>query len=145
MPICHADLPGRTGLVTPQDLARHTLIRYGTEFHPWADWLRHAGVPQLRPAGWLDFEHMFFALQAAAEGLGIVLLPLYLVLDDLVAQRLCAPFGRLGAAERGCYLCSEPSPDVGPAVAAFRNWLVREGRDTELCVQAWPHALEDPR
>lgn len=142
VPVCDAGLARRTGLATPQDLASHTLIRYGTEFHPWEDWLEQAGVPQLQPAGWLDFEHMFFALQAAAEGLGVVLLPLYLVLDDLIAQRLCAPFGGLGAAERGCYLCMDPSPNADPAVGAFRNWLVHEGRDTNSSVQAWQHTLE---
>lgn len=137
VPVCHADLLDRDGLASPADLAQHTLISYGTEPYPWAAWLQAVGVPDLQPAGTLNFEQMFFALQAAAEGLGMVLVPLFLVVDDIVAGRLAAPFGQVGAMQRNYYASSERTATPNHAVAALREWLVREGRDTEVLLANW--------
>jgi LysR family glycine cleavage system transcriptional activator len=53
VPVCHADLTEGGRLRDPADLADCTLISDGTEPYSWADWLRAAGVPDLRPAGTL--------------------------------------------------------------------------------------------
>ena len=39
-----------------------------------------------------DFEHYYFTLEAAIEGLGISVAPWHLVVDDSSACRLLAPF-----------------------------------------------------
>ncbi len=140
VPVCHVDLLER-GLRTPGDLARQTLINYATAPYAWADWLAAAGALGLQGASSLDFEQMYFALQAAAEGLGLALVPLFLVADDIIAGRLCAPFGSLGAMQRRYYanlpLKSEPSAPVG----LFCDWLLREGRDTEAAINQWARSM----
>ncbi len=137
VPICHADLAESGGLRTPADLARHTLIRYATEPHPWSRWFQAAGVPETTGAGTLNFEQMFFALQAASEGLGVVLMPLFLVADDIVAGSLCAPFGFLGAMHRHYFANTSPASAHNPVLAEFRAWLIEEGRSTERTITAW--------
>lgn len=132
VPVCHPDVA--EALHAPTDLARQTLIGYATEPYPWAEWLTAAGVPELRPAATLRFEQMFFALQAAAEGLGVVLVPVFLVLDDIITGRLCAPFRAL-AARRGRYFAN--AAHRTPTVDAFIEWLMREGRDTERTMAEW--------
>jgi LysR family glycine cleavage system transcriptional activator len=143
VPVCHADLLKRDplGLRVPADLARQTLIGYATEPYAWADWLKAAGVPGLKPASVLGFEQMYFSLQAAAEGLGVVLVPLFLVADDILGGRLCAPFGTLAAKERNYYASSVGSPDPEPLVDAFCDWLMQEGRATELSINAWARTM----
>jgi LysR family transcriptional regulator, glycine cleavage system transcriptional activator len=137
VPVCHADLLER-GLRKPADLARHTLIGYATEPYAWASWLQAAKVPALQPASVLSFEQMYFALQAAAEGLGVVLVPLFLVADDILGGRLCAPFGMRAAMERRYYALTAPTQAQQPPVqAAFCDWLLREGRETEQSINAW--------
>jgi LysR family transcriptional regulator, glycine cleavage system transcriptional activator len=137
VPVCHVDLLER-GLRKPADLARHTLIGFATEPYAWADWLTAAGVPALKPASVLGFEQMYFALQAAAEGLGVVLVPLFLVADDILGGRLCTPFGMRAAMERRYYALTAPAQGQPPALqAAFCDWLLREGRDTEQSINAW--------
>ncbi|WP_321905558.1 type 2 periplasmic-binding domain-containing protein [Paraburkholderia tropica] len=49
----------------------------------------------LRPAANLNFEQMYLAMQAAAEGLGLV--PLFLAIDDILAGNLRASFAGRGA------------------------------------------------
>jgi LysR family glycine cleavage system transcriptional activator len=136
-PVCHVDLLESKPLTHPQDLQSHTLISYATEPYSWSDWLQTAQCPGLRAAGSLKFEQMFFALQAAAEGLGIVLVPLFLVIDDIVAGRLCAPFGPL-ATRRRTYFASLPGTAQPSAVAdSFCEWLVEEGSDTQRVIAEW--------
>ncbi len=134
VPVCHADLAEKGRLREPRDLAAQTLISYGTEPYSWHDWLAAAGLGELRPAGALRFEQMYFALQAAAEGLGVVLVPVFLAIDDIIAGRLCAPFRALAARRRRYYANAAHRT---PAVDAFIEWLVREGRDTEQAMEAW--------
>jgi LysR family transcriptional regulator, glycine cleavage system transcriptional activator len=136
-PVCHVDLLERKPLARPEDLQLHTLISYATEPYSWSDWLQTAQRPGLRPAGSLQFEQMFFALQAAAEGLGVVLVPLFLVIDDIVAGRLCAPFGPLATRQR-TYFANVPSNTTpSPVVDSFCEWLVQEGRDTQHVIAEW--------
>ncbi len=141
VPVCHVDILEGRRLDCPQDLAAHTLITYGTELMPWSDWLKAAGVAQLRPASTLKFEQLYFALQAAAEGLGIALVPLFLVVDDITQGRLCAPFGTLAALQRA-YFANYSASSINTAVIeSFCAWLVREGRDTEQSIAAWSDAI----
>jgi LysR family glycine cleavage system transcriptional activator len=134
VPLCHADLLDTLRLREPADLARCTLISYATEPYAWADWLQAVGQAQLRPAAQLKFEQMYFALQAASEGLGVVLAPLFLAIDDVIAGTLCAPFGRLGAMRRRYYANAAKN---GHVVDGFIDWLLREGRDTEQAMLEW--------
>lgn len=136
-PVCHCDLRERLPLETPQDLVHHTLISYGTEPVRQDQWLQDAGVPGLRPASSLHFEQMYFALQAATEGLGIVLVPLFLVIDDVLAGRLCLPFGLLGARRRAYFANTPATTPLHPGMAAFQEWLQQEGEATERSIEEW--------
>ncbi|MGE0802047.1 MAG: transcriptional regulator GcvA [Lautropia sp.] len=144
-PVCHVDLLERGALAKPADLARQTLINFMTEPYSWNEWLQAVGCAGLKPAGVLNFEQMFFALQAAVEGLGLVLVPLFLVADDIVAGRLCSPFGQIGAMQRRYYASVENSPTVNPAAAGFIDWLLREGRDTEASLENWARGSDPAR
>ncbi len=142
VPICHVDLVESGGLREPGDLARHPLIHYATEPYPWSTWLKAVGVPQIVGASTLNFEQMYFALQAAAEGLGVVLVPLFLVADDIVAGRLCAPFGLLGAMQRHYYANTSAASTRNPAITEFYAWLEEEGRSTEAFIAQWAQEMQ---
>lgn len=141
VPVCHIDLVESGGLRTPNDLTRHTLIRYATEPYSWPAWLKAAGFETMTGANTLDFEQMYFALQAASEGLGVVLVPLFLVADDVVAGRLCAPFGLLGAGHRRYYANVSMTSTTCGATDAFCDWLIEEGRSTEQFISTWVREL----
>ncbi|HTJ94770.1 MAG TPA: LysR substrate-binding domain-containing protein [Pararobbsia sp.] len=134
VPLCHSDLLEGGRLREPEDLAGQTLINYVTEPYAWSDWLAQAGVPDLKPVGQLKFEQMYFALQAAAEGLGVVLVPLFLAIDEIIAGRLCTPFGSRAAWYRTYYAYSSHS---NPVIESFYDWLLKEGRDTEKSICTW--------
>jgi len=141
VPVCHRDLLEGGRLNEPADLRQHTLIRYATEPYAWVDWALEAGVPGLQGASTLNFEQMYFALQAAAEGLGVVLVPLFLVADEIVAGGLCAPFGLLAAKKRQYYANVAQGTTGNEVVDGFCDWLEREGRDTEESISAWAREM----
>jgi LysR family glycine cleavage system transcriptional activator len=84
---------------------------------------------------------MYFALQAAAEGLGVVLVPLFLVADDIIAGRLCAPFGLLGARQRRYYANAPIASQESSVIQGFCEWLVKEGEDTEKSIDQLSAAM----
>jgi len=136
LPVCHVDLLEK-GLAEPSDIAKHTLINYATEPYSWDEFFDKTGVLGLRPRKTLKFEQMYFALQAACEGLGIVLVPLFLVVDDIIAGRLCAPFGPLGIKRRDYYASYSTASDAYPLITKFCGWLQQEGQDTERSITEW--------
>ncbi|HEY4371935.1 MAG TPA: LysR substrate-binding domain-containing protein [Burkholderiales bacterium] len=139
-PVCHVDLAPALRSGKPRELRGQTLIAYGTEPYTWADWLESVDCQGLKPANTLQFEQMYFALQAAAEGLGLVLVPLFLVIDDIVAGRLTLPFGLTGA-KRRTYFANHATPaGLDSLVGEFCAWLQREGGDTERSTDDWAAA-----
>jgi LysR family transcriptional regulator, glycine cleavage system transcriptional activator len=75
LPVLSPDLMQRRPLRTPADLARHTLLHAVTLREAWPRWLTAADVPDLKPAREQVYEHFYFAIQAAIEGLGVVMGP----------------------------------------------------------------------
>ncbi|MGE0802042.1 MAG: transcriptional regulator GcvA [Lautropia sp.] len=141
IPVCHIDLLEKPGLAVPQDLARHTLISHATAVFTWIDWLKSVDCATLKPAAVLNFEQMYLSLQAASEGLGVALAPLFLVVDDIVSGRLAAPFGLFGAVRRSFYYAYQDSRGINPAVPAFCEWLKAEGSRTEQAMVAWAEQM----
>ena len=74
---------------TVEDLRKHTFLHSRTRGEDWREWLRFAGAEGLNPRGEMRFDHLDFALRAAADGLGIAVGPASLVAHDIASGRLC--------------------------------------------------------
>lgn len=109
-----------------EDLAGHVLLHTATRERDWAAWLAHAGVPGLRHAGELRFEHQQFVLQAALDGLGVALGLSALVEADLAAGRLAPALPR-GPRLRLAPMCYALAPDAPDAARRFTAWLEEVG------------------
>jgi LysR family glycine cleavage system transcriptional activator len=75
LPVLSPDLMRKCPLRTPKDLERHTLLHAATLREAWPRWLAAANVPELKPAHDQVFEQFYFAIQAALEGLGVIMGP----------------------------------------------------------------------
>ncbi|HVZ45802.1 MAG TPA: LysR substrate-binding domain-containing protein [Ramlibacter sp.] len=136
-PVCHVDLLDSTPSRTVADLAGLTLISYGAAPVSWDDWIAVEETGGVRAGGTLHFESMCLALQAAREGLGIALIPLGLVADELVAGQMCVPFGKRGLRQLGWDAYFTGGAGTCPVVGAFVEWLATEGRDTKRLLDEW--------
>ena len=129
LPVCSPALYDRAPLDDVSDLSRHTLLHVSSMTRLWRDWLAEAGAPTLRPEASLTFDHFYLTIQAAIDGLGVAMGPTALVVDDLAAGRLIAPFPNACLSARSYYAYSPEVRRNDPHIAVFCDWLEQQGRD----------------
>lgn len=88
----------------------------------WARWLAHHGNPGLRPGGMM-FDQFATMTQAAIHGLGIALLPLFLIDRDLAAGRLVPAFGGPVRALGSYFLVWPRDIPARAPLVSFRTWI----------------------
>ncbi|WP_174278678.1 transcriptional regulator GcvA [Sphingomonas bacterium] len=108
---------------TPQHLRQHVLLRHFTRPGAWPQWLAAAGLHDLDPDG-PSFEHFFMVIQAAVAGLGVALLPRFLIEDELRSGALVMPLTVNTIYDGGYYLLCQRGRAALPKVRAFRDWLL---------------------
>ena len=127
VPVCNpAVAKGPLPLRGPEDLRHHTLLHTATRPRAWHDWLAAVGMTDLDMGDDPAYGHFFMALQEAAKGRGIALVPHVLATDDLALGNLVIPFHRPVASEGGYFLLCRRHQWDDPKVALFRDWLKRE-------------------
>jgi LysR family transcriptional regulator, glycine cleavage system transcriptional activator len=131
LPVLSPDLMKTCPLRTAVDLKDHTLLHSATLRAAWPRWLAAANVPDLTPARDQVFEHFYFAIQAALEGLGVLMGPLALIVDELRAGRLLAPIREPATRTRGYFLFVRETSSDAHAIATLREWLISAGAVTE--------------
>lgn len=108
------------------DLAQHMLLQVAARPGVWRRWFEFHGLPVRKMRMGAQFELTTHLIQAVASGIGIGLLPTFLVEDELrrgiLAPVLNEPFNT-GA---GYFFLASPDKLATPAVAAFCAWLLEE-------------------
>jgi len=107
----------------PDDLRNFPLLHIATRPRGWADWLSASGLSDIDGENGPKFEHFTMAMQAAAAGLGVALLPTFAIKDELASGRIIAPFGQPKASPFHYYACCPKSRARLPKIRAFMNWL----------------------
>jgi LysR family transcriptional regulator, glycine cleavage system transcriptional activator len=99
----------------------HPLLQLESRTGDWGRWLAHHGHPGLKPAGML-FDQFATMAQAAIHGLGVALLPLFLIRRELAENRLVPAFGPPVPA-LGSYYLVWPSTTTRAPLHSFRHWI----------------------
>jgi LysR family glycine cleavage system transcriptional activator len=125
LPLASPALLARQPIMAPADLSTHTLLHADTRPTAWPRWLTMVGLPELRAASAMHFDRFQLALQAACDGLGVVLGPLPMAQTLLDSGQLVAPLPEPVVPVRDyCWIVQRASSD-DPTVAAFCRWLER--------------------
>lgn len=130
LPLCHPELIRDKPLITPNDLSAHTLLYADTRPTAWQRWLTLAGVPELKPSNTLHFDRFTLALQAAINGLGIVLGPLPMAQQALDEGRLIAPLPQPVVTVRDYCWVAPRAAQNDPTTHTFCQWLENEAKKT---------------
>lgn len=110
-------------LYKPRDLRKVPAIVVEHLRNQWDWWFKAAGV---KPAGTLQevsFGSSAMAVQAALDGVGVLVAQLPYISDALASGRLVAPFGVLRKRYESWYLAFRPVRAEDAALGAFREWL----------------------
>ena len=129
--VCAPDLlaQGRPG--NASDLLRLPLLHIETRPRAWADWFAAQGIKGPAPTGTV-YDQFSTITQAALHGLGVALLPDYLVDQDLAAGRLVTAWGGPTPSTGAYYLVWPMEKSRNTALKVFRDWLATQSEDDEL-------------
>ncbi|WP_172292107.1 LysR substrate-binding domain-containing protein [Pseudoruegeria sp. HB172150] len=128
--VCAPELLEKETLRSPLDIVKFPLIEAATNPGRWIEWFRSAGLNKPADARFVHFEEMFLGLQAAMEGLGVALVPLPLVADDLAASRLVVPVQSSLVQGFDYGFHATPLGVNERATAAFVDWLSVQGEES---------------
>lgn len=103
------------------------LLQLDSRTGDWGRWLAQHGLAGLRPPGML-FDQFATMMQGAIHGLGLALLPMFLIGRELAEGRLVPAFGGPVRALGSYYLVwPKQRPERAP-LASFRAWAAVEAR-----------------
>lgn len=127
VPACSPELQERLGLNKPVDLLQAPLIHLVSRPDAWERWLRASNVD-------FDFVHGMLvdqfavAAQAAVSGLGVALLPTFLIKEELARKDLVVAAGSPQESDDSYYLAWSASRETYPPLQAFRAWIRAEAQ-----------------
>ncbi|MBB3214064.1 DNA-binding transcriptional LysR family regulator [Herbaspirillum sp. Sphag1AN] len=124
VPVCSRQMLDRIQSV--EDLAQATLLQHTTRPQAWQDWFRHVGVDCPNALAGPRFEQLNMVIQAAMVGLGVALMPKFLVETELSLGQLHVPFPFAVKSPQAYYLAYPEKNASKPAVIKFRTWLLSE-------------------
>jgi LysR family transcriptional regulator, glycine cleavage system transcriptional activator len=124
-PLCSPALAATLALHTPQDLLRATLI-HSSNGLTWSEYFRRVCGEEVRPDNELWLDRSVMAIEAAVDGLGVVLESELLAAEELNDGRLIAPFNdaQFSIEVTSYYLVrSRGYKTSSQAAATFETWL----------------------
>jgi LysR family transcriptional regulator, glycine cleavage system transcriptional activator len=92
-------------------------------------WFRSVDVTPSSLQWGPSLEHFFMVIQAAVAGLGVALLPRFLVEDEIRKGILVAPFPVRVAGPGAYYVVSAKAKAELPRVRAFRRWILAASKE----------------
>ncbi len=130
VPACSPSLAVAHRFTQPRDLANAPLLHLMSRPDAWKRWFGAMNVPAEKLPGML-VDQFAMAAQAAMSGLGVALLPTFLIEAELARGDLVrAVDAPVESAER-YYLACPPNRASYPPLVAFRQWISAEAAHTQ--------------
>ena len=119
---------------TAQDLAALPLLQASTRPYAWRQWFESLGVDSAHDMAGPRMELFSMLSEAAAQGLGMALVPRMLVEHELAGGRLVQVLDHPFLSDRRYYLLHPEAKPMTPALAVFASWLEEEA--AAYCAEA---------
>lgn len=100
------------------------LIHHSTGLEAWSEWFKHVGIPVDPGREGPVYDLMWMAMNAAANGLGAVLLPSYMSQEAVASRRLKRLSGATWQSPKSYYLVYPPGREEQRPLRMFRQWLL---------------------
>jgi DNA-binding transcriptional LysR family regulator len=129
VPVARPERVAALGDASAADLAGLTLLQHVEVPRAWADWYEQQGLvaPGRVDAG-PRFAQYSMIIRAAADGLGVGLVPRCLIEEPLARGEIATLLDVRATARHGHWLCVPRDRDPTPALGSFSAWLADEAR-----------------
>ncbi|HLP70914.1 MAG TPA: LysR family transcriptional regulator [Rhizobium sp.] len=125
IPACSPAFKATHKIERPADLLDVSLLHLTTRPDAWEKWFARSGVHAEGVHGML-FDQFATASQAAMGGLGVALLPVFLIREELRRGELVPAIDKEVESSERYYLAYSRERANYPPLVAFRNWIVEE-------------------
>lgn len=123
VPVCSPDLLQGHAVHSAKELANMPLLHIQTRPQAWPEWFQSQNIDHSDLPSGTIYDQFATITQAALHGLGVALMPDYLVEQDLATGRLVA-LTSTPVDTKGAYFLVWPERRTKtPALIRFRDWL----------------------
>lgn len=129
-PVCSPKLKGARPAMSASDIANLPLLQQSTRPDAWRQWFSSAGVVAHADMAGMQLELFSMLAQAAIEGLGVALIPPFLIQQELMADDLIVLSEHSCPSDKAYHLIVPERKASLPVLVAFRDWLIGQSRST---------------
>ncbi|NVK14302.1 MAG: LysR family transcriptional regulator [Rhodobacteraceae bacterium] len=123
LPVCAPPLLDGRRIDIPKDILKLPLLHIQTRTTAWKDWFEQQGIEADVGLSGTIYDQFATITHAALHGLGVALMPDYLVEQDLATGRLVALHPKPVETAGAYYLVWPERKSTAPALMKFRGWL----------------------
>ena len=148
LPVCSPAFLRSHAIREPRDLMQARLLHEATRLHAWPDWFEASEIAA-RDLDGLQLEHFSLVTHAAIGGLGVALIPAFLIQGELDRGDLVVAIDRPLLSTKAYYLIYPKYKAEHKALRTFRGWITRravEDRKADAsAIKAQPSGRSLPR
>jgi LysR family transcriptional regulator, glycine cleavage system transcriptional activator len=124
LPVISPNLRRECAMHSPADISQHLLLVVATRSNAWFRWFEQQGLPNTKIRLGPQFELTSHLIQAVTSGIGVGLLPSFLVKEELQNGSLELAFDLPLISGYSYYLHVRPEQLSLPSVSIFSKWMI---------------------
>ncbi|WP_367598559.1 LysR family transcriptional regulator [Pseudomonas fulva] len=129
VPVCSPALLGDRQTLQAHDIAQLPLLQQSTRPYAWRQWFSSVGISVATDMTGPRLELFSMLAQAAMHGMGVALIPPFLIQRELGEGRLVVANRHVLRSDRAYYLMIPERRIESTTLDAFREWLVAQAAD----------------
>lgn len=128
VPVCSPALIAPATALTPEQIAQLPLLQQTTRPYAWRQWFASLGMRVEHDLNGTRLELFSMLAQAAMHGMGVALIPPFLIQDELANGTLINPCAHSFDSDNAYYLTIPERKAESATLQAFRDWLLLEAQ-----------------
>jgi LysR family transcriptional regulator, glycine cleavage system transcriptional activator len=131
VPVCSPAFLKENPILSAEALASMPLLEMASRPDAWKQWFLSLGVEKTYREG-MRFEQFMHVSQACRAGLGVALMPVFLIEAELQEGSLVKALDRTIESQSNYYFVTPSHRHTHPVAARFSDWLTQEITETGL-------------
>lgn len=128
VPVCSPARLGNKRGLTAEEISRLPLLQQSTRPYAWRQWFESVGMRVAHDMTGTRLELFSMLAQAAMQGMGVALIPPFLIREELDSGRLVVPLHHVCPSDKAYYLIIPERKAESAALTGFRDWLCEAAR-----------------